>query len=54
MNPHILVVDDEQNMGEFLEAELGTRGFTVNECCFDCTVNPGNPYPAVCSLWTPG
>ncbi len=22
-------------------------------CCFDCTANPGNPFPAVCSAWTP-
>jgi hypothetical protein len=23
------------------------------ECCFDCTANPNNPFPAVCSAWTP-
>jgi hypothetical protein len=23
------------------------------ECCFDCTANPDNPFPAVCSAWTP-
>ena len=22
-------------------------------CCFDCTANPDNPFPAVCSAWTP-